>query len=359
MAFQLPAPHVLSPSFVSVPPILSVPQDVIHNILAWVSPPELQTLRSTAKIFQQTIDGAQGTNVWRHAFRNVCLPPAVNTPFPPSQIAALTFGGGPCYKCGEHARVLPYSFTLQIWFCSLACQYMKCLRSDLQHHTTLPAHLPYLEGTAERPLYKPQHVNDAWEKFFIKCRESSSGPSSKRLLPLITPCTPVSNPVMDAWVSTGEELCAGATQYSLIKQQVESDNYAALQAIAQALGVTFLQLTRSPTLARKINVLMRDLKVLDVHAWNQMRPVVEAELVLHIPQSDATLPCPHCSATSSRTRLFKEDALHAHIVRSHPEYIAEHVAIPGIHRCTLCPPSKTVVWYNRAILFHHIDNVHC
>ncbi|KAF8208639.1 hypothetical protein K438DRAFT_1812616, partial [Mycena galopus ATCC 62051] len=63
------------------------------------SPVDLQTLRSTCRVFQQVIDSVQRNSIWRYAFRNVLLPPPFNTLYLPSRITALVFGGGKCYVC--------------------------------------------------------------------------------------------------------------------------------------------------------------------------------------------------------------------------------------------------------------------
>ncbi|KAJ7465314.1 hypothetical protein FB451DRAFT_1403015 [Mycena latifolia] len=116
--------------------VMTVPQD----ILEWASPQDIQKLRLAARVFRQVIDGPQSNSIWRSAFSNVLfrIPPA--TPFSPSQIAGLVFSGGLCENCRRHTPAIPYSFTLQIRFCSLACEYatLGCIPPSLEKSPVLP-----------------------------------------------------------------------------------------------------------------------------------------------------------------------------------------------------------------------------
>ncbi|KAF8208800.1 hypothetical protein K438DRAFT_1961362 [Mycena galopus ATCC 62051] len=168
------------------------------------------------------------------------------------------------------------------------------------------------------------------------------------------------NLALDAWMMAGEALLLGAKKYKAKKQQVgrHRKNYAAiLQAIANGHGLTVAQLTRSRTLVRELDIFSRDLELLDVEVWYRSRPAVYTELAPLVFFHGALLPGPYCSATTRR-RLYKEDALHAHIMWDHPHHVAEPVVVPlNTHRCTLCPPSATSV-YDPQTLLHHIDNVY-
>ncbi|KAJ6584680.1 hypothetical protein B0H19DRAFT_392858 [Mycena capillaripes] len=268
------------------------------------------------------------------------------------------------------ALALPYSFALNIRFCSLACEYF-ALRTvpsavkaapalptpfpGLQHHSTLPTALPYLEGTRVRPLYKPRHVTDAWNDFFHACRAQPAG--SPPLSPSVTPGAQVSNPDLDAWMKVAEELCAGARRYRLKKEEVIVANHAALQSIAHNLGLSLPRLVmRSSILVREINTFARDLELLVGDVWSRIRPAVLDELIKRVSFDGLPLPCAFCPTTSARSRTYTEEALHLHITRSHREHVAPPIEIPGRHRCTVCPSNNTT--YDRPSLLRHVENKH-
>ncbi|KAF8208580.1 hypothetical protein K438DRAFT_277950 [Mycena galopus ATCC 62051] len=115
--------------------------------------------------------------------------------------------------------------------------------------------------------------------------------------------------------------------------------------------------TQHLLLGFRITILMLALTRITAVVWYRSRPAVYAELAPLVSFHGALLLCPYCSATTRR-RLYKEDALHAHMVWSHPHHVAEPVAVPpNTHRCTLCPPSATSV-YDPQTLLRHIDNVY-
>ncbi|KAJ6512015.1 hypothetical protein C8R47DRAFT_1064689 [Mycena vitilis] len=316
--------------------ILSLPDDGIQLILSWASPSDIQNLREAGRPFQQIIDGSLSSNIWRYAFQNVLFPLPLSSTFLASQIATFAFRGGLCYTCRAHTFALPYSFSLNVRFCSLACEYAT-LRTvppavndapslptefvGLEHHSTLPVGLPYLEGSQGRPVYEPRHVERVWNAFFDQCRAAGS----TQLYPLVTPGNPSPNATVNEWVQTAEGLCVGARRYRIKKEQVDLDNYAA------------------------------DLEVLDIDIWERIRPVVLGELIQRISFHNQPLSCPFCLVTSPRQRKYKEESLHAHIIRSHPQHVAEPIAIPGVRRCSLCPPSNTTT-YDRRSLLRHVED---
>ncbi|KAJ6512033.1 hypothetical protein C8R47DRAFT_676796 [Mycena vitilis] len=166
---SFPSPAALTVAFpLQATSILSAPQDVVQLIMSWLSPCDLQNLRDATRAFREVVNGPHSNNIWRHAFRNVLF--SVPLPsLPPPQITSLAFRGGPCQYCFAHTLALPYSFSLNLRFCSLVCQYLT-LRTvpsavkaspalptkfpGLEHRTSLPVVLPYLEGS-EGPHLRP------------------------------------------------------------------------------------------------------------------------------------------------------------------------------------------------------------
>ncbi|KAJ7164639.1 hypothetical protein C8R43DRAFT_1122517 [Mycena crocata] len=343
--------------------IATVPTD----ILSWASPCDIQALRLAGSVFQKVIDGPQTRGIWKQAFGNVLLSIPVHTPFLPSKIAGLAFGGGACQTCRRHTRVLPYSFTLGIWFCSLACQHAT-LRlvppapknspstptafPGLEHHSTLPVPLPHLKGSSAFRLYKRSHIIVAWHTFFEECRDSTSAVA---LMPLVTPVSQASDPVVDAWMKAGEELCVGAGRYRVTKEKVDTATKAMLESIAAKHNVALTQLAMSPTLSSRVSVLSRDLESLTECTWNQISSTVFKELVHLVPFDGRPLPCPFCPATGARSRRYVgETDLNSHMQFAHPQKVADSMAIPGAYRCTLCLKSDVV--YDKASLLRHIQH---
>ncbi|KAJ7714183.1 hypothetical protein B0H16DRAFT_1702117 [Mycena metata] len=366
MSFQLPIPALQQQS-----PVLAVHEDIIYTILAKVSPHDVLVLRETARVFRQTIDGLQSISVWQKAFTNVGFVfPNGTLPLLPAQIAQIAFGGGACHDCGAFTLAVPHSFTLGIRFCSLVCEYVTLgkvppslssapslppLYPDLEAHNTLPWAIPYLEGTKARPLYKRTHVNAAWTQWRQSVAQSvAAGTTTAPVLPKVMPSWSVSDPAVEAWMEAGAVLSAGAKDYRLKQDQVEHHNYAQLQILAASLALTMEQVTASPTLAREMRTLARDLQTLDGQVWNIIRLKVVAELLQRVSVNGTELPCPFCPTTRpGRPRMYREDALRSHIHRIHPDEEAEHIKIPGSHRCTLCPSTDNSL-YDRASLFRHV-----
>ncbi|KAJ7075868.1 hypothetical protein B0H15DRAFT_865577 [Mycena belliarum] len=371
-------------------PIMTAPPEVLHLIMDWASPHDVRVLRSTARIFRQVIDGPQTNSVWRSCFRNVLLElPTTSTQFLPWQIADFMFARGRCTNwqhCGRQTTAVPYSFALKIRFCSLACQYITLRRIPptprdspvmpeafwaLEHHSTVPVPMPYLEGTRSAPLYIATHVYAAWQVFFGQCQVASAL-NKASLLPQIMPNTPLDSvdPGLDAWMKDAEELCTGAHRYRIARDEVDSLNQDMLERIAKSIGLTLPQLVVSPTLARYINTCSRDLERFDCTGWNEIRQTVLIEVAQRVPWNNNAILCPFCAPCGPRPRQYGEQALERHFqdwcvlelnqspvvsrplsTLSHPEHVAEPIAFPNAMRCALC---KSTIMYDRDSLLDHV-----
>ncbi|KAJ7134352.1 hypothetical protein C8R44DRAFT_976966, partial [Mycena epipterygia] len=349
--------------------LLSVPVDVLYHILSWASPLDLQVLRLVCRRLQVYIDDPEHTTVWRTAFRNVMFDvprPSPLTTFSYSTLPTLVFGGGKCMSCRRITPCVPYSFALGIRFCSMACEFntlasipstpkkspvLPSALPDLDHHTTLPAHLPYLEGSSALRLYAPAQVNAAWERF---SRQFKNCPVIQ--VPVITPASPSTNPTMEHWVKTAEILCAGARRYRIVKEEVDTENEALLSELGQNLGYTLNQLISSPTLAHWVNLFARDLQTFTPLVWKSIQDTVLGELGQRASKDDAPISCSFCPAppAGQLCRSFKSDEyLHMHIERRHVDQAAAPIGI-RFERCPLCPKRKTAM-YDRQSMIKHVS----
>ncbi|KAK7048142.1 hypothetical protein R3P38DRAFT_1852454 [Favolaschia claudopus] len=306
------------PPFGSPAWVLFVPQDVFQLILSWASPLDVLNLRGTCRAFCRIIDGGQSKNIWRLAFRNVLFSPPFGSAYMPSQIAALAFKGGECYACKKQTLAVPESFSLNVRFCSLFCKQYSTLARDVAHYQTLPFVMPYLEGTRDRPLYRPCDAQAAWRAFSENARTSSSV-----LLPAITPEHHIQDPELDAWMLTAEDLCNSADRYKAKKEGIDRVNYTILEDIAAGIHLSVTQLvSRSPTLARHVNIFSMDLEILDVDVLERIRPLVLVELAQRGSFENDVLPCCFCPDMRHQ-RLYREYGLNLHISQRHPEQVAE------------------------------------
>ncbi|KAK6997520.1 hypothetical protein R3P38DRAFT_3059603 [Favolaschia claudopus] len=152
-------------------------------------------------------------------------------------------------------------------------------------------------------------------------------------------------------------LCGSARRYNEEKVEIDRANYRVIDNLATGLGFDFNRfVTRSPTLAREVNLFSRDLEILDVDAWHRIRPVVMNELKQRASLDGDCLTCPFCSSM----RLFHEEGLHSHITQFHPKHSAEHVEVPGHYRCSLCrvPRERSRIFFDQKSLVRHIHARH-
>ncbi|KAJ6557237.1 hypothetical protein DFH09DRAFT_1163485 [Mycena vulgaris] len=133
--------------------ILSLPLDVVGHILSRCGPRNLRRMRLISRPFRDFLDATP--SVWYAARCNIGFD--VNLPTSgPSEfaLAHLMFGNVKCFVCGQPTSTMPHSFALQIKICSFSCLYASHNNASsipyhsLVHATTLPEHLPYLEGSA-------------------------------------------------------------------------------------------------------------------------------------------------------------------------------------------------------------------
>ncbi|KAK7021207.1 hypothetical protein R3P38DRAFT_1153401 [Favolaschia claudopus] len=332
--------------------ILALPLDAILSILSRASPMDILALRETCAAFRALIDSEEGNKIWRVAYKNVLFSPPFGGPYTPAQIAALTFKGGDCYTCRMRTPNIPESFSLNVRYCSHFCKYMSSLLQDVQHYSTLPFALPYLEGTDDLPLYRYTHWANAWE-----AHRRLAGTTTQVLFPSITPACQVPDPARDAWMLVAQDLCKSGARYRIKKTEVDCKNYTRVKQIASDFGLDFVRIvTGSPTLARHVNFFSRDLEFFDVDAWQRIRPLVLSELRQRVSLDGNPLPCPFCPGVP---RVFSEDGLRFHITERHPEHTAEYVEVPNLHRCSMCLlQKKTRVAFDWKGLIRHRNHRH-
>ncbi|KAJ6466654.1 hypothetical protein C8R47DRAFT_1234528 [Mycena vitilis] len=172
------------------------------------------------------------------------------------------FRRGPCAVCRRDTAELPYSVSLDIRICSSACAYQLLGRhmdevdqylpevlikqpSNLSHEQVLVfASRPYLEGTQDGPVYRPSYVSADLIGTDLQSR-----------------------------MNTAVLLQEGITRYRSKKRIVEEGNRAFVARLAQESGLTYDQLTMSPTLAHYFTVFSRDLTDLSDMAGISQRKV--------------------------------------------------------------------------------------
>ncbi|KAJ7505552.1 hypothetical protein B0H11DRAFT_2220977 [Mycena galericulata] len=347
-----------------VPSLTNVPADVLQQIVSWASPCDLQNLRLVSRFLRAFIDNPQRTSIWREAFKNVMFTvalPTTLTTFKFSSLAQLLFGGGKCMNCKRITLSVPYSFALEIRFCSMACELSCLLRTpptprkasalpsalpELEHRNTLPVPLPYLEGSSEVRLYAPQAVNAAWKVYVARC---NSTPGVMQM-PEVTPVHQIIDVKLEHWMAAAEVLCDGARKYRIAKEEVDVENEAFLIRLACDLGYTFAQLISSPTLVRYVNIFARDLQTFTPLAWDSVRHSVLFELDERISRDNSRILCPFCSLGQ---RQYSNEGLQRHIADCHPDEAPAAIA-KRLERCPMCPRQKMTM-YDRPSMIKHVS----
>ncbi|KAJ7857772.1 hypothetical protein B0H13DRAFT_2574208 [Mycena leptocephala] len=334
--------------------ILYLPRDVMLSICG---PSTLRILRSVFRAFCACLD--EGPSIWRAARRNVLFDVALPPSGPSeSSLAHLMFGVGACLNCRRPTSVMPHSFALAIRLCSFTCQYASLKKTtnnanmpynfpSLVHVTTLPAALPYLEGSAASPLYLPAHISASWVQFFALCKVAS-----EPLMPQITPTSQIIHPSFTEWMETTEKLVECSHAYREAKSAIDAKHEALIRQLASEHGYCLEQILTSPTLTRHVNAFASDLGILDPAVWESIKPVVLEEIRIRMPNANGRTPCPFC-ISNGRPRLFSSHALRQHFESSHGEHMAEQIVVADI-RCSLCPRSDRK--YNPAALNSHLRN---
>ncbi|KAK7048109.1 hypothetical protein R3P38DRAFT_3345288 [Favolaschia claudopus] len=314
--------------------VLSLSPDVLQLAMGSMSPSDLLTLRSTARLFQRVIDGPQSEYIWGHAFRNVKFEAPIDVPYSPLKIAALAFGGGECY-----AALLTCAAKWMTRGNSCAA----AVTSKATNQARSASRLRLLGSVSFSP---GENSIRSWRELVRAsqqpCHADVDGAAWMERLRL----------------QNGKLLYEASTEYREKKVATVHRNHELLTRIAGTYGMTFSQLvSRSPTLARQVNAFSRDLKSIDT-VWQSIRKDVLAEVIERVSFDGSSIPCPFC-APVPRRRLFGEKGLNSHIAELyapiHREHVAEEVQVPKMYRCSLCPARKEKV-FNRAALRHHIRN---
>ncbi|KAJ7695702.1 hypothetical protein B0H17DRAFT_1055268 [Mycena rosella] len=349
------------------PSLTTVPSDILQHVLSWASPSDLQALRVACRVLQAYIDS--GFHNWRAAFGNVKF----SIPYPTSlgalrlsTVPSLLFGGGKCMTCRRHTKAIPYSFALNIRFCSLACEFTALLQipptptkapalpltlPDLQHRNTLPVPLAYLEGSSELRLYLVARVNSAWNHF-----ANQYGLSPLVQMPQVTPAVQPTNPQLELWMATAELLCSGARKYRIAKEELDQENWALLSRLAQEVGYTLKQFTSSPTLARWVNIFARDLQIFTSLAFTPIREQIMFELSQRISERVRRW----CACFAPFARLVKPVDTRGRppaALCSLPPGTSNRPISNGLERCPLCPKRKTAT-YDRRSMIKHAEALH-
>ncbi|KAJ7490237.1 hypothetical protein B0H11DRAFT_1017033 [Mycena galericulata] len=182
--------------------------------------------------------------------------------------------------------------------------------------TLLHQSIPYLEWTADSPLYRPSTIHAALMEFDACCDPT----------PLLTSWIRKAAE-LPAFMEMAETLQAAASKYRHAKSQIEQKNRTYLSTLAKRNGLTFNQLVTSPALARQVNAFARDLTTFSDSAWDTICDVVLAEV--SVRPKTGRVACPFCD-----NRKFQGDLLQGHIQLAHPQHFVEIATTK--HRCTLC-----------------------
>ncbi|KAJ7695693.1 hypothetical protein B0H17DRAFT_1055235 [Mycena rosella] len=347
--------------------LTTVPSDILQHVFSWASPSDLQALHVVCRVLQAYIDN--GFHNWRAAFGNVKF----SIPYPTllgtlklSTVPSLLFGAGKCMTCRRHTKSIPYSFALNIRFCSLACEFTALLQipptpkrapalpialPDLEHRNTLPAPLAYLEGSSDLRLYPVARVNSAWNRFANQYRLSTVVQ-----MPRVTPAIQHTDAQLELWMATAELLCAGARRYRLAKEEVDQENWALLSQLAHELGYSMEQLVTSPTLARWVNLYAQDLQSFTSLAWKPIRDKAILELHQRTSLDRSQIVCSFYSVRQGdQPRRYSEEDLQRHFVSRHPDQVPAPIS-NGLDRCPLCPKQKTAA-YDRRSMIKHVSKV--
>ncbi|KAJ7129313.1 hypothetical protein C8R44DRAFT_776482 [Mycena epipterygia] len=201
--------------------------------------------------------------------------------------------------------------------------------------------LPYLEGTADAPLYLSSAVHQVMEEFHDStdsmlmawARRASERP---------------------AYMASAETLQAAAASYRIKKETVEHKNRNFLAALAQRNGLTFDQLVSSPTLARHVNAFARDLTTLSDPIWMTICDASLAEIRARTSPNGGPVACPFLGCENRRS--LESHSIEEHIRVVHPEQYVEIAT--SKHRCTLCPASGDARRYKINSLRQHVKDSH-
>ncbi|KAJ7936948.1 hypothetical protein B0H13DRAFT_2303271 [Mycena leptocephala] len=344
--------------------------DILLEVFSWASPKDLQAIRLVCKTFSRLLNANQ--YVWRLARANLdmgfALPAATATTEP--SLASYIFDPAPCMVCGVlTSALLPFSFSLQIRFCSSACAaYLvrvgpESIDQNKALLTTAPSllyrapdvstlnpdmaamfsALPYLEWSPQKRWLRPSDIHKASDRYTDPRVDQKALVETWRRKALAMPAS----------MELSEILLAAAIRYRRRKHEVDQTNRIFLRAVAKTHTLTFTQLVCSPTLARQVNAFTRDGAVITQSAWLTIRDVALAEVRARtVSLNGRVIGCPHCG---NRIRI---NSLMEHIVKGHP---AELVRLDlsekiSIRRCSLCPGSRRE--FTLKGLKMHVESAH-
>ncbi|KAJ7724847.1 hypothetical protein B0H16DRAFT_287218 [Mycena metata] len=228
-----------------------LPLDLVLEIMGWCSPHDLLALQNACSTFCSLL--LNNHHIWRLARANLEL----GFPLPiaaPSEewFVRYALSDGPCTVCRRPTQELPYSYSLGIRLCSASCSYylLRVCPGDVDEYiaqdwailSTRPDNMddvyalmlqatPYLEGTAESPMYRPSGIHDALKELY-----AAANSGGLDLLELNWKQRAAAMPIFMAMAETLQD---ATRRYRAKKELVEARNRSLLAAIARENKVTF------------------------------------------------------------------------------------------------------------------------
>ncbi|KAF7352475.1 F-box domain-containing protein [Mycena venus] len=274
--------------------------DVILIIMSWCGPRDLLMLRHVCKVFRALL--AKNLYIWRLARANLQLGFPLPVAAPSEEwFIHYVLDSCPCTVCRRPTSELPYSFSLGIRICSVwaQCAVLVGRPENLDEVDALMLQpMPYLEWSADAPLYRPSGIQSGLEEFRAAV-ESQSTRSRDEL---------EKESGGDAGFH-GKTVQKAASGYRTKKTVVEKHNRSLLAALARENKVTLDQFITPPTLVRHVNAFAADLACMTRHAWETIRIDCLSEIQwLRTPKS--TILCPLCKDRKQKIRLGRPSGAH-------------------------------------------------